>query len=172
MSKSSLSTPAKLLARYLRGKGLANLTHIQALEALSHAGNVDFRVAKAQEAEVLISQTVPPAAGSTDEAEAIVELLFQTLSDWKPDQLRAYGLDALYEKAAAFTNPMGLGASGPRIRADIVEEIVEDIEERARGHQFRVIDAANALELARESANALRLEASEEELSAVAERLY
>jgi len=40
MTIKSTSTQAKLLSRYLREKGLATLTHSQALEALAHAQNL------------------------------------------------------------------------------------------------------------------------------------
>lgn len=40
MTIESTSTQAKLLARFLREKGLATLTHSQALEALAHAQNL------------------------------------------------------------------------------------------------------------------------------------
>lgn len=39
MTELSLSTQAKLLSRYLKEKGLANISHTQALEAVAHALN-------------------------------------------------------------------------------------------------------------------------------------
>ena len=39
MTDIPVSTQAKLLARYLKDKGLARLSHSQALEALAHASN-------------------------------------------------------------------------------------------------------------------------------------
>ncbi len=45
----SVTTQARLLARFLRDKGLAQLTHSQALEALAHAsGEKSFNVMKAK----------------------------------------------------------------------------------------------------------------------------
>ncbi len=58
----SVSVQAKLLARFLKDKGLATLTHSQALEALAHANNVkSYNVLKSKPA------TKPAAKEATAE---------------------------------------------------------------------------------------------------------
>lgn len=71
--KHELSTPARLLARHLRDKQLAELTHSQALEALSHAiGGECFNIVKTQ-----IPLAKPDAAPSVAEEKLDVRKLLR-----------------------------------------------------------------------------------------------
>lgn len=165
MSQSSLSTQAKLLARYLREHQLADLSHTQALEALAHAHNVPFRAHKAQETQAQAQEPSSSLSERLKVADEIIELLYQTLGDWKRDSLVAYGLDSLYELAEAYPGKADL-LSNAR-----VAEIVEDVRERACRYQFIPTGYENALDLASQSAETLGLNATDEELARAAQEL-
>jgi hypothetical protein len=59
MTIESTSTQAKLLARFLREKGLATLTHSQALEALAHAQNLKSHNVLAAQSKAAIDTAAP-----------------------------------------------------------------------------------------------------------------
>lgn len=72
MAKNAMSSQARLLARYLKEKGLATLSHTQALEALAHAMNFkSFNVAQAATKTAEPKQNAAKARVALDEAIAL-----------------------------------------------------------------------------------------------------
>lgn len=69
MTQSIATTQARLLSRFLRDKGLAQLTHSQALEAIAHAmGDKSFNVHKAK----ANAQTGAPVNTDAERAQALL----------------------------------------------------------------------------------------------------
>jgi hypothetical protein len=73
MTTESTSSQAKLLARYLREKGLATLTHSQALEAIAHSQNLKaYNVLAAKETKLNEPAAAESEAARRDRALALL----------------------------------------------------------------------------------------------------
>lgn len=76
MTTESTSTRAKLLARYLRSKGIAKISHTQALEALAHADNFSsFNIAQAKK-----HPPEAPVSAKTSDPQGAIDLLRQAIA--------------------------------------------------------------------------------------------
>jgi hypothetical protein len=77
--------------------------------------------------------------------------------------------DVLHDQG--LTLPVTFTLPHMELRADVVETLVDDVKDRSRKHGFRVTGRANALELASESAELYKLDATRAELEEAAKRL-